>query len=321
LGQVLSGTVRVTVAAPPIAEPTNLTVAQSSSTDIDVLMLVLAPAGSIISTQSVTQPPVGTSSVRSSGTVRYVAPASDFGTFSFTYTVTDNLGQTSSAEITVNVVPAPKAVADTRSTVLDTPVTVPVLANDTGHEVSVLNVDPATNGTISVVAEEVRFTPNAGWFGTEVFNYTIRDSLGQTSVASVTVHVFPTLIAQNASVTTTKVSAVQVPFNLPFGSVVTSLSQTPHGTFEIRQNGSIWFTPNGAYVGSFTVQYAIEDGAGQTATASLHVTVTDITAVSSTDMRGVLQKTGSSSGAFLGTVSLAIAAILSGLLIRRRRRG
>jgi hypothetical protein len=320
-GQVLQGTVRVTVVAPPTAAPQSIIVGQATATNINLTILVTAPAGSVVAADSVTQPSLGAANVQSTSTVRYVAPNNDSGVTTFTYTVADDLGQTATSTINVRVVATPIAVADKKATLVDTPVNVPVLSNDSGEELKVLSVDTPNNGQVQVVNGTVLFTPNAGWFGAEVFDYSIEDAAGQTAMSSVTLNVFPELVAQDATVSTAKSTSVQVPVTLPFGSTVSVIEATSAGTFDVRDDGSVWFTPNGTYVGSFTVQYTIEDGAGQTATANLYVTVTDVEAGSGTDSQGTLQKTGSTSGAFFGTVSLGIAVILTGFIIRRRRHG
>lgn len=318
-GQTKQGTVNITVVAPPVAGPKSLTVGQSKITDVDLSILVTAPVGFV--TDSVTQPSLGSATVQSTGSVRYVAPSNASGSTSFTYTVSDDLGQTSTSTITVRVVEAPKAVPDAGATLIDAPVTVNVLTNDSGETIVVKSVETPTNGQVALSAGEVVFTPNAGWFGTEVFTYTIEDSVGQSAMAAVTINVFPTLIAQDISVTTPKNEAVRVPLSLPAGTAVASIHSTPNGTFEIRNDGSVWFTPNGNFIGEFSSQYTLKDGAGQTATANIQVNVTEVSAGAyGSSSSGSLETTGVPGGqpfAVTALLMLMVGAVLS--VLRRRR--
>nr|WP_161594576.1 Ig-like domain-containing protein [Marimonas lutisalis] len=86
------------------------------------------------------------------------------------------------------------AVDDAASTDLDTPVIVPVLDNDSdaqGDSFTVTGVTDGTNGTVAIdpVSGNPVYTPDAGFTGTDTFDYTITDDLGAIDTASVTVTV------------------------------------------------------------------------------------------------------------------------------------
>jgi len=75
-------------------------------------------------------------------------------------------------------VPLPlRANADFASSA-STTILIDVLANDTGQYIYIDTLDNPSNGTASVVDDKVKYTPNAGFIGTEVFWYTIKDSSG-----------------------------------------------------------------------------------------------------------------------------------------------
>lgn len=89
---------------------------------------------------------------------------------------------------------APDAVNDDGVTTdFETEVIVPVLANDTDADFDTLSVTGATdgaNGTTIVNGDgTVSYTPNAGFSGTDTFDYTISDGNGGTDTATVTVTV------------------------------------------------------------------------------------------------------------------------------------
>ena len=107
------------------------------------------------------------------------------------YTVRRNV-----ATITITVSPVndtPVATDDKPSTDENTPVTIPVLANDAdvdGDTLAVQEVTQPANGTVTINADgTVTYTPNAKFSGTDTFTYTVSDGNGGTDTATVTVTV------------------------------------------------------------------------------------------------------------------------------------
>ncbi len=90
----------------------------------------------------------------------------------------------------------PVAANDSGTTPQDSPVTVDVLANDgdvDGDPLSVTSVSsPTTQGGTAVILpdDRIRYTPPAGFAGTDTFSYNISDGQGGTDSANVTVTVF-----------------------------------------------------------------------------------------------------------------------------------
>ncbi len=101
------------------------------------------------------------------------------------------LAQTSSLDTGENTDPV--ANDDTATTVIDAPVTIDVLANDTDLDADALSIDSFTQGTSGVVSENpdgtLTYTPNAGFNGADTFTYTVTDGNGGTATASVDVTV------------------------------------------------------------------------------------------------------------------------------------
>lgn len=89
--------------------------------------------------------------------------------------------------------PAPEPVpADDQASSNGASVDIPVLSNDSDDglpsALSIDSVDFPAHGVASIVGEQVRYTPNAGFYGTDRFNYTVTD--GEFfAVASITVKV------------------------------------------------------------------------------------------------------------------------------------
>ena len=147
------------------------------------------------------------------------APAADFNgpVTPIEYTLTDINGAESSAEIAVDVTPAPDAVDDAVTTTQDSPVSLDPLANDDlgagAASVTVNNVpDPAVEGTLTYTdadgnivtvspgdvltpeqAATLTFVPVTGFSGTvPPVSYTVEDVNGQTSNAVIDITVIPT---------------------------------------------------------------------------------------------------------------------------------
>ncbi|HSC69137.1 MAG TPA: cadherin-like domain-containing protein, partial [Cellvibrio sp.] len=90
---------------------------------------------------------------------------------------------------------APVAQADTGTTLRDTQLVFTpanLLGNDAdadGDTLSIQSVTPGANGTVDLVGGNLVFTPTAGYVGQASFTYTVKDSHGATSTATVTVNV------------------------------------------------------------------------------------------------------------------------------------
>ncbi|HEX6829487.1 MAG TPA: Ig-like domain-containing protein [Burkholderiales bacterium] len=188
---------------------------------------------------------------------------------------------------------APVANPDTATTAEDTPVNIPVLANDTdadGNVLTVTGVSGATNGTATVNADgTVRFAPALNFNGTGSFNYAISDGNGGTASSSVTVTVTAVNdapLAVNDSATTATNTAVTInvlandsdPDNIPpaaanAGLTVSAVTQPANGTVVINNPAtSVRYTPNANFSGTNTFTYTVSDGS-LTATATVTVNV------------------------------------------------
>jgi hypothetical protein len=87
----------------------------------------------------------------------------------------------------------PVAVDDQASTVVDTPLVLDVLANDTdanGDPLALVSVTQSNRGSVTVNANEtVTYNPASLFLGEDTFRYTIRDGQGGSDTATVTVTV------------------------------------------------------------------------------------------------------------------------------------
>ncbi|HIQ14262.1 MAG TPA: OmpA family protein [Leucothrix sp.] len=141
------------------------------------------------------------SAVISGNTIVYTPTAScatgNTGTDTFTYTITDGSGNSDTATVTVDVngtgggchTNCIKAEPDDTITDENQSVTIDVLANDAGEGLSIVSVDSPANGTTEQVGNSIKYTPNAGFTGTDSFWYDIKDSKGNLDAARVYIYV------------------------------------------------------------------------------------------------------------------------------------
>ena len=140
----------------------------------------------------------GTVTVNSDGTFVYIPDTGFSGVDTFSYTITDDNGDTSTATVTIivddpNTNDVPVAIGDDFQIDGDSTLSNTLKANDTqssdGGNSWTKSSDP-TNGTVVVYSDGTfTYTPNAGFSGIDSFKYIITDVDGDTSEAEVTIKV------------------------------------------------------------------------------------------------------------------------------------
>ncbi|NBV54602.1 MAG: tandem-95 repeat protein, partial [Proteobacteria bacterium] len=204
-----TATVTINVGAAPnsvdaVNDTANVTAGQS--VNINVRGNDFDPQGdSFVVSRIVSGPSVGSAILNSNGTVTYNSVGRDAYTTTFTYEIRDSKGATDIATVTVNVAAAPNNVVaqnDSTTTSFQTPVTINVLANDFDPQGDTFTVIGATQGRNGGVVNYqgngiFHYAPPAGgledfgFVGTDTFTYTIMDSRGATSTATVSINVLP----------------------------------------------------------------------------------------------------------------------------------
>ncbi|HEY4178814.1 MAG TPA: Ig-like domain-containing protein [Kofleriaceae bacterium] len=224
-----------------------------------------------------------------SGTGVLYTPVADFnGVATFAYTVSDGQGGSASAMVTVTVAAvndAPTAVNDTFTTAEDVPLVVAgstLTLNDTDDggnaNLTVASVGAATNGTVTLSGQTVKFVPSPNYYGPASFTYVVRDAQAATATATVSITVTP---VNDAPV------AIDDQFDLPSDSTsqfsaadkllandvdvdgdaislqgVQATAET-HGTLSVSGD-TITFTPEVEYQGRASFEYTIVDPHGAT---------------------------------------------------------
>lgn len=291
-GTFASSFVEVTVASanqPPVANDITVETEAGVVVRIAVLDAASDPDGDPLSLSSLGMPEHGNVAVTGGQEVDYLPKQGFVGEDGFSYGVTDGRGGFASGNVTVQVLAPnspPIAVDDHATTARDTPVTIDVLANDSdpdGDPLSLTQLSMPSFGQVTINADQtIRYTPQAGFVGTDSFSYAIDDSRGGTATASVTITVGDLNtppIANDVEVSVEAGSPVTIdvlandsdPDGDPLSIV--GLGAPAHGTVTVNADNTITYTPDIDFVGTDSFGYTIGDGRGGTASATVAVNV------------------------------------------------
>lgn len=128
------------------------------------------------------------------------------GTATFMYVIKDSQGGVATSVVTINVEAvndAPVLVDDSVKTLYGKSVSIDVLANDSDIETIALKISGVSkpaNGTATINSNQIVYTPESGFSGTDVFSYSVNDN-GIIKSANVKVVVeYPEYVDENTEV-------------------------------------------------------------------------------------------------------------------------
>jgi glucose/arabinose dehydrogenase len=278
---------------PPVANQDDTSTTVATAVAINVVANDADADNDLLSIDSFTQGTNGSVADLGNGVLEYTPNADFVGDDSFSYTISDPDGDTSTATVNVSVTApvnaGPTAADDEAGTDINTPVSFNVLTNDTDPEDDALTVDSFTQGANGSVADlgngVLQYTPNADFVGDDSFTYTISDPVGETSMATVDVTVAPgptenappTANDDDASTASNTPVSISVLGNDtdPENEALTvdSFTQGANGSVADLGNGVLQYTPNADFVGDDSFSYTISDPDGATSTATVAVSV------------------------------------------------
>ncbi|WP_088342187.1 Ig-like domain-containing protein [Robiginitalea sediminis] len=177
----------------------------------------------------------------------------------------------------------------------DTAVVVPIYDNDSQlpQDGTLTATDPANgsvtidlNGTPNDPTDDIlTYTPDPDFNGTDTFDYTVCNTSGDCSTATVTVDVLPIVDALDDAVATEEDVPVTIDVlandnDIPTLGTLTATNPS-NGTATVNDNGTpndpsddtITYTPNPGFTGSDTFDYTLCDNAGNCSTATVSVVV------------------------------------------------
>lgn len=221
-------------------------------------------------------------------------PKNNFiGVDTFTYTITDRNGGSSTATIFINVNTSPVAGDDRYNTPQGVVLMIPapgVLSNDDdmdGDDISIIGNTRPSNGVLVSFNDNGSFTysPNTGFAGVDSFTYTVSDGNGNTITPTVYITVVransaPVAVADNYVTPINKPIQATAPGLLgndsdPDGDdlMISSYSDTRNGDLVVNDDGSFVYVPNTGFLGTDTFTYTVKDGFGGEATAYVTIRI------------------------------------------------
>jgi len=219
---------------------------------------------------NVTQPTNGTCEFTTDGQVEYTPDQSFSGSDECAYTVCleDNTDTCDEGVVIIEVTPKPVSEDDEIETPANTPVLIDVLDNDQPNDtpLEVVTTTQPDNGLCEVVGDQVQYTPDTNFIGTDTCEYIVcvEGSQELCDEATVTVNVTPTKpIAVDDQVETQSDTPVTVdvlendshPQDQPL-SVKDIAAQPENGVCELI-DGQVQYTPNQGFVGSDECDYTV----------------------------------------------------------------
>jgi VCBS repeat-containing protein len=240
----------------------------------------------------------GSLSLNADGSFDYTPNPNFNGSDSFTYLANDSAADSNTATVTITVNAAndpPAASDDSYATSEDTPLNVAaqgVLFNDSDPEndpLTAVLVSDVTNGSLTLNADgSFDYSPNPNFNGSDSFTYTANDGTADSNTATVTITVNPANDPPSAgddSYTTDEDTPLNVaapgvlsndsdPENDPLSAVL--VNDVTNGSLTLNPDGSFDYTPNANFNGSDSFTYLANDGAADSNTATVTITVNPV---------------------------------------------
>ncbi|WP_310281301.1 Ig-like domain-containing protein [Rheinheimera soli] len=177
----------------------------------------------------------------------------------------------------------PVAMPDQATTGMDMTVIVNVLANDTDPDGDTLTVNQAVGsfGTVTILDDQqLSYTPNPDFIGTDTVIYNITDGRGGTASSELVVSVVgnraPVAVNDVASTDDKTVLLIAVLANdtdEDGHTLRVSSASAVQGTVSIEADQRLRYTPKTGFAGVDTISYTITDGFDGQASAQVSVTV------------------------------------------------
>ena len=295
--------VATSLAAPPNSVP--IAAGDAYTMSEDGVLVVAAPGvlnndndadGDTLTVVWAAGPASGVLTLNLDGSFTYTPAANFNGSDSFTYTAFDGIAHSNTATVSITVDAvndAPVAANDSGSTIIDTPITIAVLANDTdvdGDTLSVASLTQPGNGTAVINLDNtVTYTPATGYIGFDSFTYTVSDGNGGAATGTVTIEVsapptaldFPASTNEDTSIDLTlngsDAETSELTFTIVSGPSQGTLSPlTDQPSASGTDTALVTYTPAPNYHGSDAFTYRVTDSAGLWDEATVSITVNSV---------------------------------------------
>jgi len=291
MGDVLGGTnqslffSKLTINTPPVANAQSVTVTMNTAKSIT---LTSSDAdGDTRTYVIVTNPGHGSLSGlnASTGAVTYTPTSGYSGPDSFTFKANDGHDDSNIATVTITVVGAPTANAQTVAVSHNTAKAITLTGSDPNtppKSLTYIVTAIPTHGALSGTAPNVTYTPNSGYAGSDFFQFKVNNGFLDSNVATVTLNVAagaPTANAQTVTVLHNTAKAITLtgsdPNTPPLPLIFAIATNPSHGTLSglNASTGAVTYTPSANYGGSDSFTFTVNNGSlvSTPATVTLNV--------------------------------------------------
>lgn len=221
------------------------------------------------------EPAHGTVNLKEDGSFTYIPNAGYLGEDSFTYNMLgippEMIMSQYADEATVYIMVNTKPIASSQDLTTDEDTALPItLTGDyltPGPEIWTVKTQSA-HGTLSGTEPNLVYTPEADWFGTDSFTFSVNDGIYDSNIATITIEVTPVNDAPKANddfYTTGEnlILDVLAPGVLendydpdPSDNILVDVKTNPeHGTLTLNSDGSFTYIPDAGYVGTDIFEY------------------------------------------------------------------
>ncbi len=254
--------------------------------------IVTAVAGTFTSAHG------GSIVVNVNGTFTYTPASNFFGNDSVNYTISDGHGGTATATAFFAINGTPTAGSLAFSGQENQVVSGNLLGAATDPDGGTLTATAGTfatgHGSVTVAGDgSFVYTPNAGYFGADSFNWTVQDGQGGSATGSVAISLNapPAVASENFSGQENQTVSGNLMGGAsdPDGGTLTATAgtfATAHGSVIVAGDGSFVYTPNAGYFGADSFNWAVQDGQGGSATGAVSISLNAPPAVASESFSG-----------------------------------
>lgn len=140
----------------------------------------------------------------------------------------------------------------------------PVLANDSGNDLSILGASNPTNGTVTVSGTNILYSPNFGYVGPDSFTYTNQDGLNAPTVLEVrlTVSAAANFNDRYQILRNSTSNVLDVLRNDGAGMTLATILIAPTNGTAFISGTNVIYTPNSNYSGADNFTYVSQNAAG-----------------------------------------------------------
>lgn len=209
------------------------------------------------------------------------------GADSFTFKANDGVGDSGSETINIvvnNINDAP--IAETQSLNTNEDEALPITLTGTDVENASLSytvVSGPTHGVLSGSGASVTYTPNLNYYGGDSFSFKVNDGQLDSNIAVISLTVnsvndLPTAQDNNFSVSEDNILNNSVLGLDVEGDTLTYIvvSNPSHGLLSLNNNGNFTYTPTTNYHGTDSFTFKVNDGLGDSNTATVTLTITPV---------------------------------------------